>query len=36
MEFTAVIANLGKHAAGIVAETPLSFPTSTGHLDLEI
>ena len=29
MEFTAVIANLGKHAAGIVAETPLSFPTAT-------
>ena len=29
MEFTAVIANLGKHAAGIVAETPLSFPTTT-------
>ena len=29
MEFTAVIANLGKHAAGIVAETTLSFPTTT-------
>lgn len=29
MEFTALIANLGKHAAGIVAETPLSFPTTT-------
>ena len=29
MEFTTVIANLGKHAAGIVAETPLSFPTTT-------
>ena len=29
MEFTAVIANLGKHAAGIVVETPLSFPTTT-------
>lgn len=29
MEFTAVIANLGKHAEGIVVETPLSFPTTT-------
>ena len=29
MEFTALIANLGKHAAGIVAETLLSFPTTT-------
>lgn len=29
MEFTALIANLGKYAAGIVAETPLAFPTTT-------
>lgn len=29
MEFTALIANLGKHTAGIVAEIPLSFPATT-------
>ena len=28
MEFTALIANLGKDVAGIIAETPLSFPTT--------
>ena len=29
MEFTANIANLGKYTAGIIAETGLSFPTTT-------
>lgn len=29
MEFTAHIANLGKYNAGIIAETELSFPTTT-------
>ena len=29
MEFTANIANLGKYTAGIIAETELSFPTTT-------
>ena len=29
MEFTANIANLGKYTAGVIAETELSFPTTT-------
>lgn len=29
MEITARVANLGKYAAGILADTELSFPTTT-------
>ena len=29
MEFTAIIANLGKYNAGCLADTELSFPTTT-------
>ncbi len=32
VEFTAHIANLGKYNAGVLADTPLSFPTTTGQV----